>query len=183
MLYLVMITSWVSLYSVLNINFGSQQHAGEFLISICWVFFAGANIGSIITHFSLYINQCKDLENLNKIKSDKRIFKERANMFLAQIKNLLVEVYPSYEKDIFTKITTQSASTILSVYPDIKSNQTITDYINRLIEFDDKAYQCDLEMNDTINNIEVRKRISKLWVYSGFVPITSHSKDYQKFYE
>jgi hypothetical protein len=56
-------------------------------------------------------------------------------------------------------------------------------YVKQLIEFDDKAFQCDLAMNDTIKEIEVRKRVSKLWMYSGFIPIAPTPKDYQKFYE
>jgi hypothetical protein len=174
--------SWAFVYFISGINF-VNYNIKEFCTMISWLLFIGINVASIITHFVVYTNQCKDLEKLNQIKSDKRIFKERANLFLGQIRNLLVEVYPLHEKEIFTKITTQTASTIFSVYPDIKSNDTIMHYVKQLIEFDDKAYQCDLAMNDTIKDIKVRKRVSKLWMYSGFIPIAPTPKDYQKFYE
>ena len=182
MLYLLMLASWVFLYLMSTLTY-SSENIRDLSMGLSWVLFVGINLTSIITHFVLYTNQCEELENLNRIKSDKRIFKERAEAFLAQIRNLLVEVYPQHEKDIFTKITSQTATTILSVYPEIKSNETIIHYIDKLIDFDGKSYDCDLYMNKKIENIEVRKRIAKLWVYSGFIPTTVENKDYRKFYE
>ena len=182
MTYVLMVISWAFLYLFSTFNF-VYPHTKEFLTTMSWLFLLAVNFASILTHFNIYINQCNDLEDLNKVKSDKKIYKERAEAFLGQIKNLLVEVYPQHEKDIYAKITSQTASTIFSVYPDIKSNATITNYVKELIEFDGKSYSCDLEMNHTIKRIEVRKRTSKLWVHPVFVPTAVDHKIYQKFYE
>jgi len=181
MLYLMLIVSFIFAYFSPIVFNGYVSHTELKVLS--YIFIIGSLLANIFTHSVFYYNQCENLEKLNEIRADKKTYKKRSEVFLAQLRNLLVEVYPQHEKDIFDKINNQTATTVFTIYPEIKSNETINHYVKQLVDIGDKTYHCDLKMNEIIKNLEFRKRISRIWIYSGFLPTEVKKKNYEEFYE
>ena len=174
--YILTIAVWL-----LAILVGNYGHGDK--IAFSYILAVLTSIVFTIVHAVFYYNQCSDIEELNKIKADRKVYSKMADNILEQIKNVLIQTYPDYEKSIFEKITQQTAPQIFIMYPEIKANETIMQYVNRLTGYIEKVYNRDIESNRIIKSLEMRKRIGKVWISSKCIPEFETTKDYSKLYE
>ena len=113
-------------------------------------------VSSLIVFFVLIDN----VKQLNIIDKKIQMYQEENNRIESDI-DLLVKQYIEYEKDTFKKIENENSMTLVSLYPELKSNELVQEQI--------KVY--------TDNNYQIKKlkekkldyQLSKWWLYFGKV--------------
>lgn len=101
-----------------------------------------------------------NVKQLNIIDKKIQMYQEENNRIESDI-DLLVKQYIEYEKDTFKKIENENSMTLVSLYPELKSNELVQEQI--------KVY--------TDNNYQIKKlkekkldyQLSKWWLYFGKV--------------
>lgn len=91
---------------------------------------------------------------------DKRIAMYEAEN--AKIETQIVDVvnqYQQYEKEIFTEVTPDSAITLVSLYPELKSDALVLKQIEVYVENNEKI--------KSLNEEKITSSVVKWWLYFG----------------
>ena len=127
---------------------------GDIVIPILEIVGVLILIGSLIA-LILLIDNVKQLDIIDK---KIQMYQEENNKIESDI-DLLVKQYIEYEKDTFKNTKNENAMTLVSLYPELKSNELVQEQI--------KVY--------TNNNYQIKKlkeekldyQVSKWWLYFG----------------
>jgi len=134
------------------------------LVTILFVLTA---IGIISTSVGNY-NQCDQIESYKIIDDEIKLSEERSEDIKSQMYEILVEKYPTHEKNIYENLSGPSASIYLVKYPEMHTHETFKLYSNTLKELEDDIYDKKLNKLSIMKNINVRKRNIGLFQY--FIP-------------
>lgn len=120
-------------------------------------------IATVVTGYEEYTCQIKDIESLQMVGEDKKIYEKKSSYLTEVFKTHLAEQYPQYERDIFSKLLPENVSAIATLFPDIKASKTITDYCSRISRLTDVVYDQDLKITTLNKNIRIRLRDRTGW--------------------
>jgi hypothetical protein len=118
-----------------------------------------------LTTISLQKGRFQDLITLQE---NKEIYQKRLSEMTIKYKEILVQNYPNYEKEIFDKITPSDFTMLMIKYPEIKTALTSINYVEKIKELNDDVYQMDINIRNKINSI--RFCMVNPWVIGSFLP-------------
>jgi len=121
-----------------------------FIISAVFTFVVfvvafGINTEMILTDLS-------DTEGLAASMETQAVAEDRKKQELAELSEYLIIFYPTYEKEVLEKINKGDIQILLR-FPDLKTNQTVLEYTNRIKELNTDIYT---QLNE---RIAMRKRM------------------------
>jgi len=105
-----------------------------------------------------YYGQIKDIENVHRVEANKIIYVNRAEDLTNRFKDLLSVQYPNYEKSVFDKITSQNPEVLFVAYPQLRAIEGLNKLVDQIRSLRGKIYAQDIEINDYLKRIRVRKR-------------------------
>jgi len=120
----------------------------------------------VVTLISI-TNQKIDLLEVEKLKEKKEILTIRANVLMAEFKQVLIDDYPEFEKEIFNNMS-PDVQLLLVTYPEIKNNLIASNYVEKIQEFLDDVYKKDLEIVNV--NRDIKWRFINPWIFNSFMP-------------
>ena len=72
---------------------------------------------------------------------------------------VIVKQYQEYEKDIFTEVTPESAMTLVSLYPELKSDSLVSSQIDIYVKNNEKL--------TTLKAEKINAGVIRWWIYFG----------------
>lgn len=114
-------------------------------------------VGLIIVLIAI-VWTCIDVSHLSVI-DDKIAMYEEENAKIEEQIATIVEQYQKYETDIFTELAPESAITLVSLYPELKSDELVT-----------KQIEVYLANNKTIKSLkeqQISGNVLRWWLYFG----------------
>ena len=113
-----------------------------------------ATLAAFITAIIL----CICVSNLTVIDQKIEMYEEENAKIESQLAETVAQ-YQQYEKDIFTEVSPDSSVTLVSLYPDLKSDTLVQ-----------KQIETYVSNNDTIKELKSEKisgKVSRWWLYFG----------------
>jgi hypothetical protein len=114
-------------------------------------------IGGIVSFIALVI-LLVNVSGLKVIDTKIEMYQDENTKIESQITECIKQ-YQQYEKDIFTEVTPDSAVTLVTLYPELKSDTLVS-----------KQIDIYLENNQTIKNLKAKKingSVWRWWLYFG----------------
>ena len=127
---------------------------------------------SVIVQIARYWMQCDNLEELEELKADKKVYQRQCTDLLAEIKLYLIDKFPTHELNVFDKITQNTAQFLAIDYPELKADETFLKAVNSITGYKGKVYEIERRINGKVKEIKARKR--SIWLTS--LPILPDSK-------
>lgn len=84
---------------------------------------------------------------------------EEENRMIEQQIDILVNDYQEYEKGVFSDATTDSAITLVSLYPELKADQLVSSQIDIYVKNNEQIKQLKLE--------QINAGVISWWLYFG----------------
>ena len=122
--------------------------------------FAMSAIGATIGLVALIITIILSISCVNASTVEERItmYQEENTRIEEQITEI-VNQYQQYEKDVFTEVTPDSAMTIVSLYPELKSDSLVASQIEVYINNNETIKQLKVE--------SINASVYRWWLYFG----------------
>jgi len=131
--------------------------------TICVVFGVISLLLGIGVVGGIVYNQICDSETIAQLENQKMIYTEQRDVLLSQFKTHLTEQYPEYEKEIFNKLVPASAEVFAVGYPQLKTNETLMLFVDKIDEFNRLIYDTDITKETVLKRMRIRKRE---WLFS-----------------
>ena len=112
----------------------------------------------IISECCLNYEQIYDFENVIRLKNNRKIYEEKMNAILPQLKLYLGKDYAEYEKDIYKTITSKDYAIFLAKYPKLQNIEAVKELIENINSSYDKIYSCDLDIENNLRDMRVRQQ-------------------------
>jgi hypothetical protein len=122
----------------------------------CFLLLAGGVVAVVSLIAALIIGLCLS----NELIIDDRIalYQEENAKIETQISEM-VEQYMEYEKDVFMEVAPESSMTLVSLYPELKSDALVEKQLNVYVENNQKIKELKEEKLDY--------RVLRWWMYFG----------------
>lgn len=143
-------------------------------------------VWSIITFVSIFVifmvnfvsntSQIEAYLNIEKTLDKKEIYKERADHLGEIFQRVLVDKYPTYEKEIFGNMKTEDLQMLFIKYPEVKASLTSINYVERMNELESIIYEMDLDILEYVKQCKFR-RVSPWLFGSLYVEPSSNIKN------
>ncbi len=105
---------------------------------------------------------------LNKISSFEQTYQVRSDNLTKEFAHYLADIYPSHEKDIFSKIQPGKLDIYLVKYPELQASKTIVELVQQIRSLQDDIYKQRLTRAEIIRNMQYNVRSP--WVYQWMMP-------------
>lgn len=129
-----------------------------------------ASIIALAANACIYFEQVTRIESIEESKAREDIYKEKAEVLTGEFKVWLGEKYPDIEKGIFKNLMPVNISMVATVFPEIKSSETIMNLVSRINEMQNKIYSEKLTIEKYKKGIRITKR--NPWIIRRMIPIT-----------
>jgi len=143
-----------------------DSQTAEFTYGFAYVIGVLSGIASIISVFIMVFNNLhlrdECIRNFNYIREyvrDKANIQKDVDLYKSEFKQILTDIYPEYEKDVFKTMAQGDAKeleVIMVKYPNLKFDGVLTNYVASLESKLSKLQDFDSYINNslrTINNI------------------------------
>lgn len=121
------------------------------ILSVCGI------IGGILALISL-IFLLVDLSQLVTIDEQIAMYQEE-NANIEQQIETVVKQYQEYESEIFTEVSSDSAITLVSLYPELKSDELVKSQIDIYVNNNEKI--------KALKEQKIKGKMTRWWVYFG----------------
>ena len=120
----------------------------------------GACIGwaGIIVAITVCVGLGINVTRMNVIDEKIAMYQEENQAIEQQIATV-VEQYQSYEKDVFKNSTTESAITLVSLYPELKSDKLVSKQLDVYVKNNNKIKKLKVE--------KIEGSVIRWWLYFG----------------
>ncbi len=130
----------------------------EFSISLSASFTVILLIVLLISNLVGYYSHICNLEELNVIEDRIEVYENRLDRLENEVKSILVESYGQHEKELFDNMSPEGLSLFLVKYPELRASETFIDATNKLIGFNDKIYEQEIQRIELNRIINTRRR-------------------------
>lgn len=113
-------------------------------------------------------DQKKRFVTIHMLENQKEIYVERADTLLSDMKNILIEEYPQYEKEIFGDMTPKDLQMLFIKYPDVKNALVSMNYTDKLQNLKDDIYSKEIEIERVKK--EINFRYINPWIFGQLLP-------------
>ena len=137
-----------------NPDVGSYSDSGEALGFVVGVIGAVTAIVSVIAVIALAV----DVSTLKIIDNKIAMYQEENTRIEEQVASV-VENYQKYESDIFEKVSPESAVTLVSLYPELKSDTLVQSQI--------EIYTANNEKIKELKEQKLEGDLMRWWLYFG----------------
>ncbi len=136
-----------------------------FFVSACAAFVAVVMlIILVVANASAYSDQLHDKNDAVRLLSTETIYAQRSNDLTRQIKAVLVEQYPQYEKGVIQSVVNGDPRLILLRFPDLQASKTLTQYTVDLTNLRTDVYNQRLQRQSVLARMRTRKQNGLLFV-------------------
>ena len=149
---------WLSGYA----DFKDGNAACVLCVFFCIVFIALITL-IMVSAWGDYTDQIEDIERIMERVKRKDIYTKQRDELAEVFKQHLAQQYPDYEKDIFSKLLPENITAVATIFPEIKSSETIMDYCNKINSLTSGVYKEDIAIAGHERKIRVRKRDLTGW--------------------
>lgn len=119
---------------------------------------------SFVLQLTRWYAHADDIEQLIKIKDDRKTYEQEKEMLVEEFKLYLADSYPEHERKIFESIKPENVTAYMIQYPEIKANETIMALCEKIESLTQNIFECDRDYNKITKNIRLRKR--SMWLTS-----------------
>ena len=130
---------------------GNKTYAPGMIIST--VFFIFWIFTFLIENFTSNYSVRKNFMELRALQEQQTIWQNKSDNLTKQFQEVLVKAYPTYEKEIFNKMTPHDIQLLMIKYPEIKNVMASMDYVNRIDSLNSTIYRCQIQQTNTIRDI------------------------------
>jgi hypothetical protein len=152
---LILVFSGLSYFGYAN---GWTANNGNWLPILFTVISATYFIIWICCEIAIYYKQIYDFETIKNIKNRKKIYENKMNDVLPQLKMYLGKNYAEYEKDIYKSINSKDYAIFLANYPKLQNIKAVQGLIENINKYYNHIYSCDLDVEDKLRDIRVRQQ-------------------------
>ncbi len=109
------------------------------------------------TNILLSVDQVWDIEKMGVIDKQIALYEERVEDIGETLNFVLVEKYPTHEKEVFTNMKPDNLDILLIKYPELNTHKTFIEYSKHVRELVDKTYELRNEKYDLIAKLRYRR--------------------------
>ena len=120
-----------------------------------------------LVNFGYFADQKSDYLEIERVQKVRNIYIEKADELTEKFKNVLVEDYPTYEKDIFNSMSPEDLQILFVKYPEIKASFTTINYIEKIDILVGDIYRQDILLQSYIKDCKFM--LLNPWLISGFI--------------
>ena len=148
-------------YDIYNLDYKNGM-ATSIIISIVLFFII------LFVNLVTFSIQKSDYIETTRLLESKEILQKKADIMTTKYKEILIEKYPTYEKDILSKMTPEDYKILMVKYPEIKASLTSINFVEKIEALNNDIYNTDLKIRNTI--ADIRFRFVNPWIITGLVP-------------
>lgn len=146
---------------VFDLDYDNAMAVSVIISCVLFVIILFVNLISFSIQKSDYIEVTRLLES-------KEILQKKAEIMTMKYKEILIEKYPTYEKDILAKMTPEDYKILMVKYPEIKASLTSINFVEKIEGLNNDVYDTDLKIRETI--ADIRFRFVNPWIIDWMVP-------------
>ena len=151
-----------------SLSSSSYENKYRTSISVCGLATAFCICVVIFVNFLYFSEQKSDYLEIERIQKVRNIYIEKADELTEKFKKVLVEDYPTYEKDIFNSMSPEDLQILFVKYPEIKASFTTINYIEKIDILVGDIYRQDILLQSYIKDCKFM--LLNPWLISGFIP-------------
>lgn len=112
--------------------------------------------------------QINDALELQKIAKVEKIQQAQRDLLVKDFANILLDMYPKYEKDIYSKIEPGKLDLYMVKYPELKASETAIELVKQTRSLQQTILEQQLKRADTVKNMQFR--MVDPWLFHFMIP-------------
>lgn len=123
-------------------------------VFVCFPLFLVAFLPTSIA----YVSQVSDQESLVQLQQQQAVYTRKATNLTAEFKSYLAVKYPDYEKSVIGGISRKNVGSIITLYPNLRTADTIMLLVNQIRDLNNSIYEQEIDAAKIAKDIRTRKR-------------------------
>ena len=145
---------------------GAKNYYGGMFIAVVFSVFLFCIV--LISNLLGFSEQKNNFITLQRQSEEMNIYQKKMVNMTAQFKDVLIKAYPSYEKEIFGKMSPEDLQVLFVKYPELKASLTSMSYTDKISELNNDIYNKEIEMRKTVAGI--RWNYVTPWLINSLMP-------------
>ena len=161
---IVVCALWFILATIMKAfgNYYISGMIGSGIVALILVFM------SVISIFFARYSHYEDFVDYQQTEKNIEVYEERKSDLTTKFSDILSTQYIKQESKLFNQMSPEDMDILFVKYPEIKSNFTLMDLSNKILELNDKVYDQRIYLNKLVYQINVRYK--KPFVFAFTLP-------------